>query len=236
MARILVGIATVSPDQRFLESLPSFFRNVDSRHELSCKWVFNKELDHAQNELAEATLEGNYDYLLTIEDDHYGFTPEMLDALLEADTYVIGIPYHSRHYPFHKVPMDYRQTNKEGIRLFKQEMFTEGYHETDLVGFGFTLIKREVFEILDRPFFVQNKDRHTGCGPNATDMDFCLRLQEKGINPMGCWDFVLPHRDITEESWKEFTVKMINKKNSLFSYLNSKGVNPNLNLNSMLSQ
>lgn len=227
MAKILVGIATVSPDQRFLESLPSFFRNVDPSHTLDCHWVFNKPLDEAQNELAEKTLEGNYDYLLTIEDDHYDFNPEMLEALLSAQTYVCGIPYHSRHYPFQKVPMAYRHTSEDGIRYFKQELYREGYHETDLVGFGFTLIKREVFEILERPFFVENKDRHNGCGPNATDMDFCLRLQEKGINPMGCWDFLLPHRDITKESWKEFEVKMVNKKNSLFTYLNNNKMNMN---------
>ena len=111
MAKILVGICTVSPDQRFLESLPSFFRNVDKRHQLDCAWVFNKPLEEAQNELAEKVLAEGYDYLLTIEDDHYAFTPEMLDALLKADTYMIGVPYHCRHYPFAKVPMDYKYTD-----------------------------------------------------------------------------------------------------------------------------
>lgn len=234
MAKILVGIATVTPDQRFLESLPSFFREVSQSHDLHCCWIFNEPLEDAQNKLAQKTLDGNYDYLLTLEDDHYGFTAEMLEALLKADTHVIGLPYHSRHYPFQKVPMDYKYTDEEGARHYMEEKFTEGYHETDLVGFGFTLIRREVFEILEKPWFVVNAKEHLGCGPRATDMQFGYRLQQKGIKLMGCWDYTLPHRDITKEGWREFVIKMIPKKASLFSHLKSGGMPNDANLKDLI--
>ena len=230
MAKILVGIATVEPDQRFLESLLPFFRGVSKDHQFDCHWIFNKPLEDAQNEMGKKTLEGNYDYLLTLEDDHYDFTPEMLEALLKADAQVIGISYHSRHYPFQKVPMDFKYVDAEGSRRFIEEKFTEGIHETDLVGFGFTLIKREVFEILDYPWFVVNSKEHLGCGPRATDMQFGYRLQQKGVKLMGCWDYTLPHRDITKEEWKKFVIKMIPKKASLFTHMKNGGIPSDANL------
>jgi hypothetical protein len=219
MAKILVGIASVTPDQRFLESLPLFFRSVDSRHQLDSHWVWNKQLDEAQNELAEKTLDGGYDYLLTIEDDHWGFTAEMLEALLKADTHFCGIPYRSRHYPFATVPMRYIKTRDDGTRLFKGQLFDDGYHESDLVGFGFTLIRKDVFELLERPWFVFSHVDHAGCGPNATDMQFSHRLQQKGIKPMGCWDYFLAHRDITKESFHDYQVAMIKRKNTAMSFM-----------------
>ena len=230
MAKILIGIATVSPDQRFLQSLSSFIRSVDQRHQLDCHWIFNTPLEDAQNLLGKKTLDEGYEYLLTIEDDHYDFTAEMLETLLKADTHLIGVSYHSRHYPFQKVPMDYKNTDREGARRYQEEKFTEGCHETDLVGFGFTLIKKEVFEILEYPWFVVNSKEHLGCGPRATDMQFSFRLQEKGVNPMGCWDYCIPHRDITKEGWKEFVIKMIPKKASLFSHMKSGGIPTDANL------
>jgi len=233
MAKILVGIATVSPDQRFLGSLPSFFRTVSRDHQLDCHWVFNKPLDEAQNEIGTKTLEGSYDYLLTIEDDHYEFTAEMLDSLITADKQVCGISYRSRHYPFAYVPMKYTHTSDNDIRLFKGQSHPDGIHETDLVGFGFTLIKKEVFEILEFPWFVYNKENHIGCGPNATDMQFSFRLQKKGIKLFGCWDYFLPHRDITETSWQNYLVKAIPKKTSLFTHLINGGVPKDANLASI---
>src|SRR3990167_1408054 len=118
MARILVGIATVKPDKRFLESLPSFFRDAGKSHDIDCMWVWDKPLVDAQNSLADRCLEGNYDYLLTIEDDHWGFTVAMLEACIHANVEVCGIRYRSRHMPFDNVPMRYRRTDSNGMKWY----------------------------------------------------------------------------------------------------------------------
>lgn len=227
MAKILAGIATVTPDRRFLESLPAFFRDAGQSHSIDAAWVWNKTLVEAQNELAEKTLDGGYDYLLTMEDDHWGFTAAMLDACVAADTHVCAIAYHSRHLPFPKIPMRYADAKgNNGQPLYDSIREESGYHKADLVGFGFTLIRADVFRILDRPYFRLNTDRFVGVGPRATDIDFSTRLIEKGIHPVGCFDYTLPHREITGESYKEILVSGIIEKQNFFHMLkrNSKRV------------
>lgn len=219
--KILVGIATVTPDKRFIETLPVFFRDASQNHQLELMWVWNKPLVDAQNDFAEKMVSGDYDYLLTIEDDHWGFTSAMLDSCINANTHVCAIPYHSRHLPFMMIPMVYSGTKSPtGAPLYDSiKANGGGYHNADLVAFGFTLIKAEVFRILDRPFFRLNTERFTGVGPRATDIDFSERLLEKGIHPVGCFDYVLPHREITDENYKQMIVSGIIEKQNFFSML-----------------
>lgn len=223
MARILVGIATVTPDQRFLESLPIFSQEVVEQGlaKLDFMWVWNKPLVEAQNAFAERVLAWEYDYLLTLEDDHWGFNAAMLRDCLRLDTHVAAISYRSRHFPFEMIPMKYMRKDKNGAKLYNGMKETKGIHEGDLCGFGFTLIKDEVFKILERPFFRLNIEAHKGVGPRATDIDFCTRLEEKGIKPIGIFDHRLPHREITDETYQEMLVTGVIAKHSMFTRMKS---------------
>ena len=153
MTRILVGLAVHKPDRRFLESLSNFSHSVSGMVSLGFHWVWEKTLVDAQNEIADVLINGNYDYLLTIEDDHWGFTPDMLQACIAADSDICAISYRSRHFPFELIPMKYRKTDQNGVRRYDGARETSGYHEMDLCGFGFTLIKRHVFDRLEKPYF-----------------------------------------------------------------------------------
>jgi hypothetical protein len=226
--RILLGIATVTPDRRFLASLApiadGIARNIPHvQVDFVNGWVWNEQLVDAQNELADKALEGNYDYLLTIEDDHWGFTWEMLNTCLKANRHVTGIPYRSRHFPFDVVPMTFCQT-KYGTRLFKgmndKEKYT-GYHEADLIGFGFTLIKTETFRIIDRPFFTENVKKYPGVGTRATDILFCESIEAKGLKAVGCFQHRLNHREIEEATYTKLLVEGVINKQSLFGTLKS---------------
>lgn len=226
--RILLGIATVSPDRRFLASLAPFANDVARflpyvEIDYVNGWVWNKSLVDAQNEMADKALAGNYDYLLTIEDDHWGFTWEMLLTCIEANRHVAGIPYRSRHFPFDVVPMQYCQT-KNGVKLFKgmndKEKY-KGYHEADLLGFGFTLIKTETFRIIDRPFFTENIKKYPGVGARATDILFAESLEAKGLKAVGCFQHRLNHREIEEATYTKLLVEGVINKQSLFGTLRS---------------
>lgn len=218
--KILTGIATITPDRRFIQTLPEFVRDASKSHQLELMWVWDKPLVDAQNMFAEKMVSGEYDYLLTLEDDHWGFTASMLESCIAANTHVCGIPYRSRHLPFMKIPMKYSgTTDHNGNKLYDSLNEKSGYHEGDLIGFGFTLIKSEVFRILDRPYFRLNTEKFIGVGPRATDIDFCTRLVEKGIQPVGCYDYSLPHRDITEENYLKMLAGGIIEKQTFFSML-----------------
>jgi len=224
VTRILVGIPTISPDRRFLASLPvladGIARNLPHLEvDYVNGWVWNHELVDAQNIFAERVLEGAYDYLLSIEDDHWGFTWQMLDTCMKASCHVAGIPYRSRHFPFDIVPQRLCEIKPSGKHMFSgmnDEKLT-GYQRADLLGFGFTLIRSDVFRILDRPFFKLNTENYPGAGPRATDIDFCMRLIKKGIYPIGCFQHRLNHRDISEARYKEMLVHGIMNQQSMFS-------------------
>lgn len=219
--RILVGIATVSPDRRFLESLPIFAQQVaeDGLAHLTFHWVWNKPLVEAQNEFADRVLEGGYTHLLTIEDDHWGFTSAMLKACLATRAEVSAISYRSRHFPFPMLPERYMKTDAKGVRRFTTVRNPGEQTDADLCGFGFTLIQRTVLETLDRPTFRLNNQYYKGVGPHATDIDFCYRVQAKGMRIVGCFNHILPHRDITEDGYQDMVVNGILAKHSMYTYM-----------------
>lgn len=230
VTRILIGLATVTPDRRCLQSIGGFAdgvaRNLPHiQVDYTNGWVWGKPLVEAQNIFAERCLEGNFDYLLTIEDDHWDFTWQMLETCLNANVHVAGIPYRSRHFPFDVVPMKLATIDKNGTHKFSgmNDDSLKGYHEADLLGFGFTLIRSDVFRILDRPYFRLNTDSYPGAGPIATDIDFCARLIAKGIHPVGCFQHRLNHRDIVEDKYKEMLVQGILTQHSMFSTIENIG-------------
>lgn len=227
--RILFGVATICPDRRFLSGLASFADGVARNMpcvevDYESGWIWNHTIEEAQNRLADITLDGKYDYLLIMEDDHWAFKWEMLQTCLDANTHVAGISYRSRHFPFDVVPMIYMSTLPDGTRMFKgmndASKYT-GYHPCDLLGFGFTLIKSETFRIIDRPFFTENSKKYPGVGIRATDILFAESLQSKGIQPIGCFQHRLNHREIEESTYVKLMVEGVINKTSLFGTLRS---------------
>lgn len=221
MKSILLCIATVKPCRRFLESLPVFLRDTAGDYSIDTKWVWDKKLVDAQNEFAEYFMSGSWDYMLTIEDDHWDFSKEMLDACIKGDSDVVAISYRSRHFPFEVIPMKLNEITSNNSRRFTGMKEKDGYHEADLCGFGFTLIKRHVFEKLDRPYFCLNTDKYIGVGTHATDIDFCARVQEAGMKVIGCFDHRLNHREITEEAYQAMVVDGVIAKHSMFTHIHS---------------
>lgn len=183
MARILIGIPSVKPRDSFLVSLLPFLESLTD-YDVDVFWVWNKPLVEAQNSMAMACLKGDYDYLLTLEDDHSGHTKEMVDGMIEADVPFIGIPYYSRHYPNIRIPMMKRGDKYFGAR------HESGVHDVDILGFGMTLIKREVFEGMDYPYFKVDKG-----SIRSTDKNFSKRVKAKGH-----FDYFLTHRELNQEN------------------------------------
>ena len=150
----------------------------------------DKFLPDAQNELIEIFLAEKFDYILFLDDDHWGHTKEMMDTLINANAYVSTIKSYSRHYPYLPALLI-----KNGFGFSPIEM--EGYQEIDLCGFPMTLMKKELFSKLEKPYFraikLDDRDWHT-------DIDFYSRLGEIGIKPIGCFQHCLPHDKVTQEN------------------------------------
>lgn len=193
-AKILVGVALHNPDHRFQESLLSFLKNAKEKYDIECIIIYGKTLVNAQNDIANYFMNDDYGYLLMCEDDHWGHSVDMLDSLFNPDVEVSAINYYSRHFPYYSCLM-HELKNRPMAERFAGLHYTSGYYECDLAGFAMMLIKRSVFDKLDKPYFRENKE--SGPGSYATDIDFSDRLKEKGISILGCFDHTLAHRDVS---------------------------------------
>lgn len=219
-ARILVGVPMgPNPDSRFIQSLPLFLKSCLPHYDMELVQVSNKPLVDAQNYITDYFLNNtHHTHLLFLEDDHWGHTRPMLQALLRADTPICGINYYSRWFPYYSCLMReiYRTIPTQ---RFAGQNFKEGYHECDLIGFGMTLIKREVFSKLTKPYFEINT--HGGKDTYATDINFCDRLRSAGIPLIGCFDYTLNHRDVTPETISKLRIEGF--KSNRKEYLKEKG-------------
>lgn len=152
-------------------------------------------LPDAQNLITDSFLESDYDYLLLLDDDQWGHTLEMLETLINADTFVATIKTYSRHYPY-----GCSLLRKVGENLVMPIENGESYVQCDLTGFPMTLISRETFSYLKEPYF---RPYEVNGRTWNSDVDFFERLNKVWIKPVGCFQHTLNHGDITEENVKQ---------------------------------
>lgn len=194
---ILIGIPMHTPTNEFLVSLLVFLDEIKEHYDIEVLEVKDKTLVEAQNIIADKFVSGSYDFLLLLEDDHFPHSRNMLKALLRADTEVCAINYYSRYFPYYTCLMQDLHNDSVDQRFGHIDK-TSGYHDCDLMGYAMMLIRRSVFDKLDKPYFRLNKDG----GPNsyATDIDFSDRCRANNIRLVGCFDYILNHRNVTPEN------------------------------------
>lgn len=107
-------------------------------------------------------------HMLFIDDDVL-VPPFGLKRLLSHDVPIVGGLYYQRTPPH--LPVVYKHV--EGTQWVPVTEFCAGLQEVDAIGFGFTLIKREVFEKMERPWF-EFSDRM------GEDMWFCQNAKKLG--------------------------------------------------------
>lgn len=193
MANILICVPSTRDYKPFLESFNKFIEEVKNKHTVLPFIVKDKRLKDVQNEAAQRFLAGNWDYLLFMDDDHWGHKAEMLDCLINANAYMATIKSYSRHYPYfscilNKIP---------DCNFFTGIDIGEGYIECDMTGFPMTLLRRDLFKRLKEPYF---EEEHEAGRTWVTDTIFCRKLLSIGIRPVGCFQYCLPHFDITEDN------------------------------------
>lgn len=201
--KILVGVPSCREDNRFLDSLNNLLKQMHDNYEVTLlieKW---KGLAEAQNNITDYFLSKDFDYLLFLDDDHWGHTIEMVDTLIEANTYMATMKTYVRHYPY---PIALFNINEARDYRSKYSGVENGfgYKEVDMTGFPMTLIKRDLFSKLSRPYFV---GRDYGGRDWNTDIDFCEKIRSLGIKPVGCYQYCLPHGDITEDNVLEMRIR-----------------------------
>lgn len=209
MISVYVGVCTTRSHDKFQSSFNRFTDELAEKHSVCITKIKDTFLPEAQNKLAKMFLSSGYDYLLLLDDDHWGHTLDMFNCLLGANSLMATIKSYSRHYPYSCALMKKVNGTYAGIENGR------GYQPCDLTGFPMTLLRRQVFSLLGEPFFRPTKGDSRAW---ATDRDFCERLVEKGIHPVGCFQHCLPHDDITEDNVFKRRYSERNKGNNIASY------------------
>lgn len=206
--KIFIGIPSIRDYEPFWSSLSLFLNNLIGKYDYQVFKVSNKTLSEARNEIVSRFLESDKDYLLFLDDDHSGHTVKMLDSLLEPlvnnGRFVSAIKCYAKEFPYWSNLLQYNDSYFESRRCYDPIYDTEGYIECDLVGFGMTLISREVFKRISEPYFSSTNNQ-------KEDNYFCDKLVMAGSRPIGCFDYVLEHNGIGEHNALDLRNKGMNE-------------------------
>lgn len=115
-----------------------------------------------------------YDAVLITEWDHE-FAPDILEKLWNDNKPVVAAIYRSRHDPRHPFCLMMEKEKGKGVTYVEPADFNK-LGVVDAAGMGFMLVRKEVFDKLEKPFFE--------FGPNSyynTDRCFCRKLRKAGF-------------------------------------------------------
>lgn len=134
-----------------------------------------------RNELVKLAQKHKSDYLMFIDNDMQ-FPSSGIQRLLDADKDIIGVHYNARPKPGGQVVSTVKRRDPWGDPQVGQIIGTElpaQMFKTFSVGTGFTLIRMNVFDKLEFPWFVSGETVIDG--PFTEDVDFCRKANAAGF-------------------------------------------------------
>ena len=169
---------------------------TNKKYEVNTAISSQKDIGAHRNHLVKTFLDTKYEWLLMIDSDNP--PPPNVLSLIEEDKPVIGLP----------TPINMNWTPKVNDFLWnvyeddRLNVLTkgEGLQKVHSVGSGCMLIRRDVLEKIKNPFTtVRDEGDYRTVG---TDMAFCYKCIEAGIEIYTHWDFVCDH-------YKEINLKTL---------------------------
>lgn len=142
--------------------------------------IRRRPIPDARNALVEASINLECTHVWFIDADQWGFTDEMLGALLAHDVDIVGPlnflggePYHPVIYRGKKLDEGLVETAPM-LDYPRKELF-----EVDRIGMGCVLIKIGVFTAMDYPWFYQGMT--TDKRLVGEDWTFCMNARKAGF-------------------------------------------------------
>jgi hypothetical protein len=135
-------------------------------------------LHESRNDIAKQLLDSTFDHLLFLDTD-MRFPPHALGQLLDHDLPIVAANYTTRRAPYRPVSMRHIGTNEP---LYTDADST-GLEECAACGMGFALIKREVFEKTEKPWFLTPYIPRVD-GSWGEDVWFCNQVRKAGFPVM----------------------------------------------------
>ena len=144
-------------------------------------WARNDLAKRCRDHICEYT-DKQFTHILWLDDDHV-FTPDMLVYLARHDVEVVSALYFGRSKP---LPVAYvKDMNDDKYKHYPLIEVPRKLCEVDAVGFGSLLMRRDILDRLDEPWF-----SFKGAGE---DIYFCVHAKEQGVKIYLDGSFLLGH-------------------------------------------
>lgn len=142
-----------------------------------------------RNLIIEDALENNCTHILFLDDD-MAFGADALLRLISHDKDIVSGLYLNRNHPHSPVIFDYAclEDGRASRRLLTEG--EQGLIEVEAAGFGFLLVKTEIFKFMEKPYVRTgefHKDRR------SEDISFCCRARKIGIKIFCDLDCIIGH-------------------------------------------
>lgn len=203
-----VHISIPSRGVVFSEVLNAIFREVKTVKHWRLHIVAEEPVDNARNVLIDAFLESTGTHILLLDDDEV-LAPGMLAAMvgMNEDVVVADAPA--------------KKTGKSNI-------FRNKDGEIVATGFGCALIKKEVFQKLEKPYFdlkpwrnvekksgnylfpVKDTDKANPWG--GEDINFSIKLRDAGFKIKSMGDMVCAHLEYEPFNSDQRAIKLLDIK------------------------
>lgn len=159
----------------------------DNRYKLHINYPDLKPDTVNRNRIVADFLESGYDYLLMIDDDTVPLKNPLDLVELDKDIINFAVPQW-REGDVYWVALD---RVKDGWKPLPVER-RAGLQEVDATGSACILIKREVFEKIDKPFFMP-KYGDDGIKFTGQDYLFCEKAKKQGFKVWVHFDYIASH-------------------------------------------
>lgn len=175
MANIFVAVPINRPIEfRVFESFLTLANN-NRKHNFTFGLTQNSLVYDAREHLTDLFLKSNCDAIMFIDSD-MTFHPESIDYLYRHNVPYVCAKAFKRVEPYQ--PCFYTTVRQEAngeVYLESPIEYGEGLLRIEGSGMACTLIRREVFEKIEKPYFFPKN----GLGE---DLSFCIKLKESGID------------------------------------------------------
>lgn len=166
----LIGV--IANDSARYSLFASCVTKLDRPEESTVEWLIGGDWCGARNTLARMTLDGGYDWLWFMDDDH-AFPPDLLTRLLAHRLPLVTPICLTRVAPFEPVCYTEKLDERLYLPIPLEQHPNEGLVEIEAGGCAGMLIRRKVLTAIPEPWF-EYTDR-------SEDITFCEKAKQAGF-------------------------------------------------------
>jgi hypothetical protein len=174
MKSILIAIPNIG---NIRSELCEWLMRLGQQKDIVYRILFSnhKPHDNNRNHIANEFIKSGMDYLLMIDSDIVPITNVL--EMVHKDKDVIS-SFIQTHKEEGTLPLAMKKVDG-GYQVYKE--LTRGLNKVDATGTGCMMIRKNVFEKLDKPYFrFQYNDE--GILTNGEDFNFCDKVNEAGMS------------------------------------------------------